>query len=43
MPLVSIVQDDKELSSTYGKENLLMSFEGMQRHGLKKTSWEERV
>lgn len=31
---VSIVQDDKELSSTYGKEKLPKSFEDMQRHGL---------
>jgi hypothetical protein len=38
-----IVQNDKELSSTYGKEKLPRSFEGMQRRGLKKTSWEERV
>jgi hypothetical protein len=30
-------------SSTYGKEKLPKSFEDMQRHGLKKTSWEERV
>jgi hypothetical protein len=43
MPLISIVQDDKELSSTYGKEKLPRSFEGIQRPGLKKTSWEERV
>jgi hypothetical protein len=27
MPLVSIVQDEKELSSTYGKEKLPKSFE----------------
>jgi hypothetical protein len=43
MPLVSIVQDEKELSSTYRKEKLPKSFEEMQRHGLKITSWEERV
>ena len=36
MLLVSIVQNDKELSSTYRKEKLSKSFEGMQRHGLKK-------
>ena len=29
MPLVSIVQDDKELSSTYGKEKLPTSFNDM--------------
>jgi hypothetical protein len=39
MPLVSIVNDDKELSSTYGKEKLPKSFEDMQRHGLKITSY----
>jgi hypothetical protein len=43
MHLVSIVLDDKELSSTYGKEKLPKSFEEMQRHGVKITSWEERV
>ena len=37
MPLVSILQDDKELSSTYGKEKLPKSFEEMQRHGVKIT------
>ena len=42
-PLVSIVRDDKELSSSYGKEKLPKSFEKMQRHGVKITSWEERV
>jgi hypothetical protein len=41
--LVSIVQDDKELSSTYGKEKLPKLFEEMQRHGVKITSWEERI
>ena len=34
-PLVSIVQDEKELSSTYGKEKLPKSFEEMQRHGIR--------
>ena len=43
MPIVSIVKDDKELSSTYGKEKLPKSFEEMERHGLKITLWEERV
>ena len=43
MHLVSIVLADKELSSTYGKEKLPKSFEEMQRHGVKKPSWEERV
>jgi hypothetical protein len=33
--LVSIVQDEKELSSTYGKEKLPKSFEEMQRHGIR--------
>jgi hypothetical protein len=35
MPLVSIVQDDKELSSTYGKEKLPGSFKEMERCGVK--------
>ena len=39
MPLVSIVNDDKELSSAYGKEKLPKSFEEMQRHGVKITSY----
>jgi hypothetical protein len=39
MPLVSIVKDDKELSSTYGKEKLPKSLEDMQRHGVKITSY----
>ncbi|CAN5378233.1 hypothetical protein BH18THE2_BH18THE2_25230 [soil metagenome] len=39
MPLVSIVQDNKELSSAYGKEKLPKSFEEMQRHGVKITSY----
>jgi hypothetical protein len=43
MPLVSIVQDDKELSSTYGKEKLSAFFKDMERHGVKITSWEESV
>jgi hypothetical protein len=43
MPLVSMINDDKELSSTYGKEKLPKSFEKMRRHGVKVTSWEERV
>lgn len=43
MHLVSIVLDDKELFSTYGKEKLPRSFEEMQRHGVIITSWEERV
>ena len=32
MSLVSIVKDDKELSSTYGKEKLPKTFQEMQRH-----------
>lgn len=43
MPSVSIVQDEKDLSPTYGKEKLPKSFEEMQRHGVKITSWEERI
>jgi hypothetical protein len=43
MPSVSIVQDEKYPSPTYGKEKLLKSFEEMQRHGVKITSWEERI
>jgi len=35
MPLVSIVKDYKELSSTYGKEKLPASFKDMERHGLR--------
>jgi hypothetical protein len=37
--LVSIGKDDKELSSTYGKEKLPKSLEDMQRHGVKITSY----
>jgi hypothetical protein len=37
MPLVSIVQDDKELSSTYGKEKLSAFFKDMEGHGVKIT------
>jgi hypothetical protein len=37
MPLVSIVQDYKELSSTYGKEKLSAFFKDMERHGVKIT------
>lgn len=36
-----MIQDDKELSSTYEKTS--QSFEEMQRHGVRITSWEERV
>jgi hypothetical protein len=37
--LVSIVQDDKELSTTYGKEKLPASFKEMERHGARITSY----
>jgi hypothetical protein len=43
MPSVSIVRDEMDLSPTYGKEKLPKSFEEMQRHGVKITSWEERI
>jgi hypothetical protein len=43
MPSVSIVRDENNLSPTYGKEKLPKSFEEMQRHGVKITSWEERI
>jgi hypothetical protein len=43
MPLVSMVKDYIELSSTYQKQKLPKSFEEMERHGLRITSWEERV
>ena len=39
MPLVSIVKDDKELSSTYGKEKLPALFKEMERRGVKITSY----
>jgi hypothetical protein len=39
MPLVSIVKDDIEPSSSYKKPKLPPSFEEMERHGLKITSY----
>ncbi|MGA7604162.1 MAG: hypothetical protein WBM37_13000 [Nitrososphaeraceae archaeon] len=39
MPLVSIVKDDTEPSSSYKKPKLPPSFEEMERHGLKITSY----
>jgi ribosomal protein S27AE len=39
MPLVSMVKDNTELSSTYRNPKLPRSFEEMQRHGLKITSY----
>jgi hypothetical protein len=39
MPLVSMVEDNIELSSTYRKPKLSRSFEEMQRHGVKITSY----
>jgi hypothetical protein len=43
MPSVSTVQDENDLSPTYVKEKLPKSFEEMQRHGVKITSWEEKI
>jgi hypothetical protein len=39
MPLVSMIEDNPKLSSTYEKQKLPKSFEEMQRHGLKITSY----
>jgi hypothetical protein len=39
MPIVSMIEDNPKLSSTYGKQKLPRSFEEMQRHGLKITSY----
>jgi hypothetical protein len=39
MPLVSIVKDDIEPSSSYRKPKLRKSFEEIQRHGLKITGY----
>ena len=39
MPIVSMVDDKPRLSSTYGKQKLPKSFEEMQRHGVKITSY----
>ena len=38
-PLVAMVEDNIELSSTYRKPKLPKSFEEMQRHGVKITSY----
>jgi hypothetical protein len=38
-PIVSIVEDNPKLSSTYGKQKLPKLFEEMQRHGMKITSY----
>ena len=37
--LVSIIQDDKELSTTYGEEKLPASFKEMERYGARITSY----
>lgn len=39
MPLVSIVENDREPSSTYASPKLPKSFKEMERHGLKITSY----
>jgi hypothetical protein len=39
MPLVSMVKDDIELSSTYRKQKLPRSFAEMERRGVKITSY----
>jgi hypothetical protein len=39
MPLASIVQDSKELSTTYGKEKLPTSFKEIERHAVRITSY----
>jgi hypothetical protein len=39
MPLISMVKEDIELSSTYGKPKLSRSFEERKRHGVKITSY----
>jgi hypothetical protein len=39
IPPVAMVDDSPRLSSTYGKQKLPKSFEEMQRHGLKITSY----
>jgi hypothetical protein len=38
-PLVSTVKNDRELSSTHKKQKLPKSFEEMERHGVKITSY----
>jgi hypothetical protein len=38
MPLVSMVKEDRDLSTSYRKEKLPPSSKEMQRHGLKITS-----
>jgi hypothetical protein len=38
-PIVSMVEDNPKLSSTYGKQKLPKSFEEMQRHGVRITSY----
>jgi hypothetical protein len=38
-PLISMVKEDIELSSTYGKPKLPRSFEERKRHGVKITSY----
>ncbi|MFZ0203849.1 MAG: hypothetical protein WAL46_09160 [Nitrososphaeraceae archaeon] len=43
MPLVAMVKDNLELSSTYRRQKLPRSFGEMERHGLKITSWDDRV
>jgi hypothetical protein len=39
IPLVAMIKEDRDLSSTYGKPRLPKYFEEMQRHGLKITSY----
>jgi hypothetical protein len=39
MPVVSIIKNDRELSSTYGKEKLPASFKEMERRGIKIMSY----
>jgi hypothetical protein len=43
MPLVAMVKDNLELSSTYRRQKLPRSFAEMERHGLRITSWDDQV
>ncbi len=43
MPLVAMVNDNLELSSTFRRQKLPRSFAEMERHGLRITSWDDRV
>jgi len=43
MPLVAMVKDNLQLSSTYRRQKLRRSFAEMERHGLRITSWDDRV